>query len=111
MFKLALPEDRQMDTTIESPCTQWPVESQQIVLRTEDGEPPKVAKAVGVGEWQRVWRLRDVENLYDLGFWGNVKDVFWPRSGFYVQPAHVEQVSTTATEGDSDPVGEDGTAD
>ena len=81
VFKRELPEDRQRDTNIESPWTRWPVESQQIVVRTEDGMPPRGAAAIGVGEWKRVWKLRDVENLYDLGFKDNLKDVFWPRYG------------------------------
>ncbi len=81
VFKRALPADRQKDERIESAWTRWPVESEQILLRTEDGMPPRGSDAIGTGEWQRVWRLRDVENLYDLGFWNNLMDVFWPRYG------------------------------
>lgn len=51
------------------------------MLRTEDGMPPRGPEAIGVGEWQRVWKLADVENLYDLGFWDNLWDVCWPRYG------------------------------
>jgi hypothetical protein len=83
VFKRHLPEDRQKDTNIEPASTRWPVESEQILLRTEDGLPPRGPPAIGVGEWQRVWKLRDVENLYDLGFWDNLIDVFWPRYGFH----------------------------
>jgi palmitoyltransferase len=79
VFKRSLPTDRQKDETLESAWTRWPVESEQIVLRTEDGLPPRGLAAIGVGEWQRVWRLAEVENLYDLGFWDNLNDVFWPR--------------------------------
>jgi hypothetical protein len=81
VFKRHLPEDRQKNTNIEPAWTRWPVESEQILLRTEDGLPPRGPPAIGVGEWQRVWKLRDVENLYDLGFWDNLIDVFWPRYG------------------------------
>ena len=99
VFKRALPEDRQKDTNIEPSWTSWPVESQQILLRTEDGMPPQGAQVIGTGQWQRVWKLRDVENLYDLGFWDNLKDVFWPRFD------HSKQVlssrPSSAREGDS----------
>ncbi len=46
------------------------------------GLPPRGPGAIGTGEWIRVWRLADVENLYDLGFWDNLKDVFWPMYDF-----------------------------
>ena len=83
-FKRKLPEDRQRDLKFEPAETRWPVESAQILLRTEDGLPPRGrGAAVGVGEWQRVWKLADVENLYDLGFWDNLIDVFQERQGFH----------------------------
>lgn len=63
----------------------WPVATDQVLFRTEDGRPPAAAKRTtgapeatgrnGV-EWERVWRLSEVENLYDLGFWGNLKEIF-----------------------------------
>jgi len=78
VFKRSLSEDRQKDLTIEPLRTRWPAESQQVVLRTEDGMPPRGFDG-GIGEWQRVWKLADIENLYDLGFWGNSADVFQSR--------------------------------
>ncbi|KAE8445128.1 hypothetical protein EG329_013730 [Mollisiaceae sp. DMI_Dod_QoI] len=81
-FKRKLSPDRHKDETIEPVWTRWPVESEQVVLRTEDGMPPRDAGPIGEGEWERVWRLADVENLYDLGFWDNLTDVFRPRYGF-----------------------------
>jgi len=83
VFKRALPEDREKNLDIEPAWTRWPCESQQIVLRTLDSMPPIGDLAIGVGVWERVWRLADVENLYDMGFWDNLKDVFWPRYGLY----------------------------
>jgi hypothetical protein len=80
-FKRSLPADRQNDTLVESSWTRWPVESKQILVRTTDGPPASSAGLIGVGEWEQVWRLADVENLYDLGFRDNLKDVFWPRYG------------------------------
>ncbi|KAK0120209.1 palmitoyltransferase swf1 [Cadophora gregata] len=81
-FKRSLATDRQKDERIEPAWTRWPVESQQVVLRTEDGQPPRGPGAIGIGEWERVWKLADVENLYDLGFWDNLADVFLPVNGF-----------------------------
>jgi palmitoyltransferase len=101
VFKRRLSEDRQKDTNTESPWTRWPVESQQIVLRTEDGMPPRGAAAIGVGEWERVWKLRDVENLYDLGFKDNLKDVFWPRYGFHLSEQHVSSTPSLAQDENS----------
>lgn len=89
VFKRALPADRQKDIHTEPEWTTWPAESQQIVLQTNDGLPPRDPGAIGVGEWQQVWKLADVENLYDLGFRDNLADIFCPRLGF----RHVDVVA------------------
>jgi hypothetical protein len=85
VFKREIPSGRQKDLGLEPAWTRWPVESVQIILRTEDGLPPTMAGAgtVGIGDWERVWKLSDLENLYDLGFWDNLKDVVWPRYRFH----------------------------
>jgi hypothetical protein len=77
-FKRRLPADRPRYVG-ESSWTRWPVEAEQILIRTEDGQFPHSPQTLaGAGEWERVWRLRDVENLYDLGFWENLLDIFRP---------------------------------
>lgn len=92
-FIRPLPEPRKKDINIEPAWTPWPVESQQIVLRTEDGLTPRGRNLLGVGVWDQVWKLAAVENLYDLGFKDNLIDVFLPRRRF--QPASVvDQYST-----------------
>jgi palmitoyltransferase len=79
VFRRKLPADRVKDPRVEPLWTRWPVEPEQILVRTEDGKPPQSKYPLpGVGEWEPVWRLRDVENLYDLGFWDNLLDVFIP---------------------------------
>ncbi|KAG9238912.1 DHHC palmitoyltransferase-domain-containing protein [Amylocarpus encephaloides] len=79
VFKCSIPADRRKDLTVESRVTSWPAESQQVLERTEDGKPPRKLDVPGVGEWERVWTLADIENLYDLGFLDNLKDVFLRR--------------------------------
>ncbi|KAI1503481.1 DHHC palmitoyltransferase-domain-containing protein [Biscogniauxia marginata] len=81
-FKRALRPDRPRDPSLEATCSRWPVQPVQVLVRTEDGAPPDVRSPLGVGPWERVWSLRDVENLYDLGFWDNLIDVFIPNHSF-----------------------------
>jgi palmitoyltransferase len=76
-FKREMVANRVKNPRFEPPWTRWPEETQQIVVRTEDGLPPRRDLDIpGNGEWVRVWKLRDVNNLYDLGLWDNLVDVF-----------------------------------
>lgn len=78
-FKRRLEPRRVKDVSVEPAWTRWPAEAEQVLVRTDDGNPPsREARLPGVGEWEAVWRLRDVENLYDLGLWDNLVDVFVP---------------------------------
>lgn len=80
-WKRKLLTDRVKDERYEPPWTRWPCETQQILLRTENGQAPRGVEDIGVGDWIRVWNLKDVDNLYDLGLWDNLKDVFLPDVG------------------------------
>jgi hypothetical protein len=72
-------EKRVKDPSVEPLWTRWPVEAEQVLVRTRDGNPPaKDLNLPGEGEWEKVWRVRELENLYDLGFWDNLVDVFVP---------------------------------
>jgi hypothetical protein len=55
----------------EDPDVDWPVDSDQIVVRTNNGRPPKGQEDL----WRRIWSLDEVENVYDLGGWDNFVDV------------------------------------
>lgn len=55
----------------DDPDVIWPVDSDQIVVRTNDGKPPKGQESL----WRRIWSLDEVENIYDLGGWDNFMDV------------------------------------
>lgn len=73
-----------------APYTSWPAHSDQLLAVTE-GEPLRVGCMLSSRSnsviqpddqnapidprWVRVSSLTEVENIYDLGFWGNLLDV------------------------------------
>ncbi|KAI0389062.1 zf-DHHC-domain-containing protein [Xylariaceae sp. FL0594] len=72
--------------------TRWPVESAQILVRTLDGQPPNDPSLPGEGEWEHVWHLRDIENIYDIGFWDNLIDICVPGYSFRAEaPSDLER--------------------
>ncbi|CAD6502457.1 BgTH12-05049 [Blumeria graminis f. sp. triticale] len=79
-FIRALPKDRQKDDRYEPLWTQWPKESDYILTRSHDGLPRH--NIIGTGEWEPVWKLDNIENLYDLGLAQNLKDIFRPANSF-----------------------------
>ncbi|KAK3291369.1 DHHC palmitoyltransferase-domain-containing protein [Chaetomium fimeti] len=86
-YKRKMDAGRVKDIRVEPAWTRWPVEAEQVMVRTDDGKPPGKEGWPGFGEWEAAWRLKDVENLYDLGFWDNLVDVFVP--GFMFRDPHV----------------------
>ncbi|QDS72283.1 hypothetical protein FKW77_006505 [Venturia effusa] len=69
-----------VDYCEESFESAWPQRSRQFLIRTYDGQPPKnvrpqIADLIIHNSWRRTWHLGDVENIYDLGFWGNLVEV------------------------------------
>lgn len=62
------------------PPVDWPIHSAQQLFRSEDGRPPgTLTDAGGISaSWKPVRGLYEIENLYDLGFWDNLDDNFWP---------------------------------
>ncbi|KAI1303996.1 DHHC zinc finger protein [Xylaria venustula] len=85
-FRRRLPIPRNRHPRFEASWTRWPVEPGQILVRTEDGEPPTDTAPPGEGPWERVWHLRDIENIYDIGFWDNLVDIFVPNHSFRAEP-------------------------
>jgi len=81
-FRRRLPLPRARHPQFEPAWTRWPVESAQILVRTVDGEPPNDTALPGEGDWEHVWHLRDIENIYDIGFWDNLVDIFVPGYSF-----------------------------
>lgn len=82
VFARKLAVDREVDEEFEPEVRGWPKKPEEILARTVDGMEPNEevsARMEGEGTWERVWTLREVENVYDLGFVGNVRDVFLKR--------------------------------
>ena len=76
-------------TSTDSSSSSWPVNSEQIIILTH-GDPPTEGyweslqsnNAVQNGHadgpidrrWTQVHSMREVDNIYDLGFWDNLRD-------------------------------------
>ncbi|KAK5124878.1 hypothetical protein LTR85_001068 [Meristemomyces frigidus] len=60
-----------LGVTEEEPRVSWPIRSSQVIVRTNDGRPPRGQESL----WTRIWCLGDVDNLYDLGGWDNLMEV------------------------------------
>lgn len=62
------------------PLLDWPVRSKQLILRAGNDQLPRHSWKDGsdeqeIHEWERVQGLHEIENLYDLGFWDNLRDI------------------------------------
>ena len=82
-FRRPLAGDRDRNPRTEPPCPRWPVEPDHVLVATSDGKPPAdESRLPGEGEWERVWGLRCVENLYDMGLWDNLADILIKDYGY-----------------------------
>lgn len=77
-FQRQLERDRARNPSLEPRHSTWPVECRTVLLRTEGKAPPE--HEIGRGEWEQVWRLADVENIYDVGLFDTLRDIFLARS-------------------------------
>ncbi|KAG5951082.1 hypothetical protein E4U53_003817 [Claviceps sorghi] len=76
-FRRRLSSRRERDLVREPLCPRWPVEPEMVLAALDNGKPPPASmQLAGEGDWERVWKLKDVENLYDLGLWDNLGDIF-----------------------------------
>ena len=84
------PTSREAATDVE-PYVDWPIVSKQQLVSSDDGQPPKSQPAKTPvnyqppdmsdvnsqqQDWRRVQNLSEVDNLYDLGFLDNFRDIF-----------------------------------
>ena len=92
----ASPATREAVMDIE-PFVKWPITTKQQLVSSRDGQPPRnqpptmpmnhnpsttggvVSQPDG---WKRVRNLNEIDNLYDLGFLDNLKDIFQHASQF-----------------------------
>lgn len=83
VYRRRMSPTRQKNLRFEPAWTRLPIEAKQIMIRDENGVPRADSNNIpGEGEWTKVQSLREVDNLYDMGFWENLRDVFWPRYRF-----------------------------
>lgn len=73
-FRRKMSPDREKNTLFERGCPRWPVEPEIALTSSDNGKPPP--SLAGEGNWERVWKLEYVQNLYDLGLWDNLADIF-----------------------------------
>ncbi|MCJ1245300.1 palmitoyltransferase swf1 [Trapelia coarctata] len=71
------PAGRQNGMDVE-PKVRWPVSSNQQLLNRVHQQPVPSSEDLDLQQqgWSRVHSLRELENIYDLGFWDNMKDIF-----------------------------------
>ena len=78
--KMSMEKQNARDTSIE-PFVDWPISSAQQLLRSEDGALQRPwmnghdTSPFGHKPMRRVKGLDEIDNLYDLGFLGNLKDM------------------------------------
>ncbi|KAL9002937.1 MAG: hypothetical protein Q9188_004156 [Gyalolechia gomerana] len=79
------------DPSVE-PFVEWPIHSNQRLFRSEDGQHPDARSSqngapaipsrpwadLGMSFWKPLYDLHEIDNLYDLGFWDNLKDALRP---------------------------------
>lgn len=82
VFRRRLLENRERDTRFEPEVIGWPKTSEYVYRRAYDDPLDDTPDLLGDGPWykgSRDWALADVDNIYDIGFVGNLVDVFLPR--------------------------------
>ncbi|PHH81530.1 hypothetical protein CDD82_547 [Ophiocordyceps australis] len=65
-----------ISSTDPSFCRRWPIQPERIIIATDGEPPPHDSQLPGEGEWERVWSLKNVDNIYDLGLRDNLADAF-----------------------------------
>ena len=76
VFQRHLGANRRRDPQKDPISTRWPTEPRKILVATVDGKPPNRSRLPGEGDWERLWKIKHVDNLYDAGWWDNILDVF-----------------------------------
>lgn len=82
LFKRPLDDHRLRDSA--EPHVKWPVRPKVVALSSEvlPASDESGLAGRGHGTWVPVNSIHEFENLYDIGFWRNMGDIFLPRSVF-----------------------------
>ncbi|KAF4122187.1 palmitoyltransferase ZDHHC4 [Geosmithia morbida] len=79
-FSRPLPQHQRRSVPGDPGWSRWPAQPHHILVTTTDGRPPNTLQGQGTipgeGPWEPIRSLADVENVYDLGFWDNLRDIF-----------------------------------
>lgn len=77
LFKRRIDKLRRRHSAVE-PYVKWPMEPEWVALSREKwpSEDEKELDGRGIGPWSKVERIHELVNIYDIGFVGNLKDVF-----------------------------------
>ena len=71
------PFDQQQMQNMTEPHVPWPRQARQVLARVPTGgDPGRLPKGL---MWKKCDGLKEVDNIYDLGFKENLKLVLWPR--------------------------------
>ncbi|KAI9372878.1 DHHC palmitoyltransferase-domain-containing protein [Aspergillus egyptiacus] len=92
VFRLIGEVRRNVSLDSTEAASSWPRCSDQVIVFTDDGEPPKVGHRLLAGSSEirqpcdpeaaidqrfiQVRSMAEIDNIYDLGFWDNLRQVF-----------------------------------
>jgi hypothetical protein len=79
VYRRSLSRDRKQDLRSEPTVRGWPKIADHVYLRAYQDPPDLPSNIPGDGTWTRDFTLRDVENVYDMGFMASMLDVLLPR--------------------------------
>jgi len=74
-------DERRVRRRDVEPYVRWPVEAKIVAVSSETvpaGDERELRER-GVGPWRAVRSIHELENIYDIGFWRNIGDIFLPR--------------------------------
>jgi hypothetical protein len=76
---LADPEEDDDITELDADemCRDWPRVTTQLFYRIDPTNRGDIPRGI---IWRRVQGLREIDNIYDLGWSSNFRDAIWPRA-------------------------------